>query len=143
MAKLNQDLYVLYLQSLIYCDVGGKHISTSNNSITISKSEQKIVFKFRSVKGSNLKSFTICTINTPLFEGILYVSDYRGGELEAYNQDFIDNVNVRLKEILDFGFETFVDTSEYVHRTRFSRDIQLEKHRAYLQRLSDEKQKKY
>lgn len=142
MGKLNDDLYVLYLRSLIYCIVGGKHISTSNNSITIAKGEQKLVFKFRSVNGSKLKNFTICTIATPLYEGILYVSDFRGGDLEEYNTDFVENVVIRLKEIIDFGYETFVDTSEYIHRTRFLEDIRLEKHRAYLQRLSDEKQKK-
>lgn len=143
MTRINDDLYVLFLRSLIYCQIGGKYLSTATNSITISKAEQKLVFKFRSVNGGQEKCFTICSITTPLFEGILYVSDYRGGDLDAYNENFLENITSRLSELNEFGLETFVDTSEYIHRTRFSEDIRLEKYHSHLQKLSASKETKH
>jgi hypothetical protein len=94
------------IETMFECSVS----LNNTNTISIVLHENKVNFKFRTVKGTQLKCFTICTIENPLFNGVLFVQDFRSGDIEAYNENFLENVRTRLGEIRDIGIETYISS---------------------------------
>ena len=107
--------------------MGTKIVSESNNTMTIILGDKKLTFKFRSLNNTLEKCFTICTIETSIYMGVLHVSDFRSGDLEAYNKDFVNIIKERVEQIDSLGSEYFFDIDDYAQHKENSRDVKLEK----------------
>lgn len=102
-ATLNEIFAFVLSSKAFMCYPESNITNVSNNSFVLQLPELKLTFKFRSVKGSWLKVFTICVMDNHLYEGVLYNSNYLGGDHDAYNDNFLENVRQRL---LYLGDET-------------------------------------
>ena len=127
--KQMKDIYNMVLDAFVSVYTDSNITEKTNNSISIIYKNTKVKFKFRFVNGCLKKCFTMCNVENSIVSGVLYISDFLEGDVEAYNKNFIFEVMTRLDQYdwMD-GFE---DSLLFYHKPRQhkpSKDNQRGKH---------------
>lgn len=114
--KQMKDIYNMVLDAFVSVYTDSCITEKTNNSISIIYRNTKVKFKFRFVNGCLKKCFTLCNVENSIVSGVLYISDFIEGDVEAYNKNFIFEVMSRLNQYdwMD-GFE---DTLLFYHKSR-------------------------
>ena len=110
-----ERLSVEILKSQILLKFGGNVKYTSQNTIKVSLNEKTLKFKFKNFENTKLKNLTICYIDNQQYEGILYHSNFFGGDIVDYNEEFLNIVKGYLKLIEEEGFDYFYSFSQRLH----------------------------
>lgn len=106
-----ERLSVEILKSQIIKLFGGNVQYTSQNTIKLILNEKILKFKFKNFENTKLKNLTICYIDNQQYEGILYHSNFFGGDIVDYNEEFLNIVKGFLNLIEEEGFDYFYSFS--------------------------------
>lgn len=106
-----ERLSVEILKSQILKLFGGNVQYTSQNTIKLILNEKILKFKFKNFENTKLKNLTICYIDNQQYEGILYHSNFFGGDIVDYNEEFLNIVKGFLNLIEEEGFDYFYSFS--------------------------------
>ena len=110
-----ERLSIEILKSQILKLFGGNVQYTSQNTIKLILNEKILKFKFKNFENTKLKNLTICYIDNQQYEGILYHSNFFGGDIVDYNEEFLNIVKEYLKLIEEEGFDYFYSFSQRLH----------------------------
>ena len=106
-----ERLSVEILKSQIIKLFGGNVQYASQNTIKLILNEKILKFKFKNFENTKLKNLTICYIDNQQYEGILYHSNFFGGDIVDYNEEFLNIVKGFLNLIEEEGFDYFYSFS--------------------------------